>query len=116
VRLRVRPGDRASVTVTKESASTGALGAWRLTDREGHFVATRVPRVLGLGETVTVPAGTDLLVEFDPGTVFPGSSLSSGDPIEIDLSVQVRDDIESVPVRLTVADTHRGWYVGFAGH
>jgi hypothetical protein len=75
-----------------------------------------VPRAFALGETVAVPKGTDLLVEFDPGSVFPDASLVGGDPIEFDLRIQVGDDVESVPVRLRVLDTHRGWYVGFAGH
>ena len=116
VRLRVRPGAAAAVTLSREDPAPGDIGAWRLTDRKSHYVGTRVPRTFGFGEAVSVPPDTDLVVEFDPGTVHPGSSLAGDDPIQFDLRVQVGNELEAVAVRLRVVDTHRGWYVGFAGH
>jgi hypothetical protein len=126
VRLRVRPSDAATVTVSREDGYTGVAGAWRLRDRnvyvggwrpadpKEYYIGTRVPCALGFGDPVAVPSGTDLVVEFDPGTVSPGTSLSSGDHIEFDVRVQVRDDIEFVPVRLKVLDTDHHLYIGYA--
>jgi hypothetical protein len=126
VRLRVRPGDAALVTLSREDGSTGVLGAWRLRNRnvdvgawppadpKEYYIGTRVPCALRFGDPVAVPSGADLVVEFDPGTVSPGTSLSSGEPIEFDLRVQVGDDVEFVPVHLKVLDTHHRLYVGYA--
>ena len=116
VRLRVRPADAAIVTVSRPGNKLGVAGAWRLGDRAGHYLETRVPRALEFGTPLHVPAGADLLIEFDPAAVCPDASLSEGDTVAIDVRIASSGSVETIPVRLSVTERDRKWYIGLAGH
>ena len=109
VKVRVRPTGAATVTVTRDGARTAPAGAFRLTDGGENYIGTRVPRAFRFGEALGVPAGADLLLEFDPGTVLDDDSVSEGDEIGFDLRVDVGAESEVLPVRLTVEDIDRDW-------
>lgn len=112
VRTRVRPGAAATVTVFRDGGAPGPVGAWRIGDRKGRYVKSRVPRPFAFGDVLDVPEGTDLLLEFDPRSVVPGEAPSSGDLIAFTLRIESGGDTETITVALRVADVHRSWAIG----
>lgn len=112
VRARVRPGAAATVTVLRDGGAAGTVGAWRLGDRNGLYLSSRVPRPFAFGDALEAPAGAELLLEFDPHTVVDGDSVTSGCMVAFSLRFESGGDVETMPVALRVADVHRGWAIG----
>jgi hypothetical protein len=112
VRARVRPGAAVTLTVQRAGGVAGSVGAWRLGDRQDRYFKSRVPRSFAFGDVLDVPAGTDLLLEFDPRTVIEGDEPASGDVVAFELHIESAGDSETVPVALRVADVHRDWAIG----
>lgn len=93
--------------MTGTPVSVRALGA--------RALGLAAPRLLVAG-CVAPASAFDVGVELAPDA--PGW--------EPDLSIEPRstpvqfrwrdDDVETVPVRIQVLDTHRGWSIGLAGH
>ena len=112
VRTRVRPGREAKVTIQRAGHEGAPAGAWRLGDRNERYFKSRVPRVFAFGDALDVPAGTVLLLEFDPRSLVAGDSPTTGDLIACELRIESGADSETVPVALRVADVDRSWAIG----
>jgi hypothetical protein len=112
VRVQVVPAGAAEIGVSTDGVEA-VVGAWRLGDGRRRYLRTRVPRSLVPYVAVEVPAGAELLLEFDPGVVTPRKDLAVGDEIAFDVYVVLADGrTRDIPVRLYVTELSRDWHIG----